>query len=205
MIDGLDPNPKQIRHLLLAEPECLLLKKNFDSHGSVRRGIEDNFVIRWSLFAVWSAVHPNFPSCVPLPGRLLQAPAKQKDRLCRYLLAELALNLRDQSIALLIDGIRRIEQGAPFVVALRLQSSNLLLDRELLFQCQRRYCGPTCFLDLTFKLLDLAFKSEFEIVCPSVQLVRFGGKELQVPLCDLLLDRALPFAGPAVQRLGYCL
>jgi hypothetical protein len=28
---------------------------------------------------------------------------------CRNLLAELALNLRDQSIALLIDGILRIE------------------------------------------------------------------------------------------------
>src|ERR1035437_2496673 len=138
------------------------------------------------------------PSCVSSPGCLLQAPAKQKDRLCRHLLAELALNLRDQSIALLINGVLCLEQGAPFVVALRLQSPNLLLDRKFLFQRQRRSCGPACLLDLAFKLLDFAFKSEFEIVCPSVQLVRFGGQELQVSLCDFLLYRALLFVRPAL-------
>ena len=39
------------------------------------------------------------------------------------MLAEFALNLRDQGIALIIDGILRIKQGASFVVALRLQES----------------------------------------------------------------------------------
>jgi len=102
--DGCLANSEKVSHLFLGQPEGLAFKQNLDPNGSIRRGVEDDFVIRWSLFTVWNAVHP-FPSCVSLPWHLLQAPAKQKDRLCRYLLAELAFNLLDQSIALLINGV----------------------------------------------------------------------------------------------------
>jgi hypothetical protein len=40
---------------------------------------------------------------------LFQTPARKKHGVCRHLLAEFGFNLRNQGIALLIDGILRIE------------------------------------------------------------------------------------------------
>jgi hypothetical protein len=65
VVDGVALDTEEFRHLFLTQSESFTFKQNLDPHGSIRRRVEDDFVIRWGLFAVWSAVHPNFPPVYP--------------------------------------------------------------------------------------------------------------------------------------------
>src|ERR1035437_7751076 len=70
VVDRLDANAKQFRHLLLAQPKGFVLVHHLDAHTSVGRGVEDHLVIQRSLFLVWLALHKkNLSRTLILPAR----------------------------------------------------------------------------------------------------------------------------------------
>jgi hypothetical protein len=46
VVDGLYANTEQLAHLLLGEPKRLVLEDDIDTHGPVRRGVQQDFVIQ---------------------------------------------------------------------------------------------------------------------------------------------------------------